>query len=104
MPWRANNTEDIEAVERLVAFNIGVFSDPVYNTGDWPQILKDTLPPDYLPRFTEEESKDILGWYLSILGNENIQLAFRHRGLFRNRRVSDVLERCASRRPLRVRQ
>jgi len=61
MPWRANNTEDMEAVERNAAFNIGVFADPVYTTGDWPQILKDTLPPDVLPRLTEQESKEILG-------------------------------------------
>ncbi|KAJ3905960.1 glycoside hydrolase superfamily [Lentinula edodes] len=61
MPWRANNTEDIDAVERHAAFGIGVFADPVYTTGDWPQILKDTLPPEYLPRLTEEDSKEILG-------------------------------------------
>ncbi|KAJ3734056.1 glycoside hydrolase superfamily [Lentinula guzmanii] len=61
MPWRTNNTEDVDAVERHAAFGIGIFADPVYTTGDWPQILKDTLPPDYLPRFTEEESKEILG-------------------------------------------
>ncbi|KAJ4475646.1 glycoside hydrolase superfamily [Lentinula aciculospora] len=61
MPWRANNTEDVDAVERHAAFGIGIFADPVYTTGDWPQILKDTLPADYLPRFTEEESKEILG-------------------------------------------
>ncbi|KAJ3763081.1 glycoside hydrolase superfamily [Lentinula raphanica] len=61
MPWRANNTEDALAVERHAAFGLGIFADPVYTTGDWPQILKDTLPPDYLPRFTEEESKEILG-------------------------------------------
>ncbi|KAF9067612.1 glycoside hydrolase superfamily [Rhodocollybia butyracea] len=54
MPWRANNTEDMEAVERNAAFNIGVFADP---------ILKDTLPPDVLPRLTEQESKEILDAY-----------------------------------------
>jgi beta-glucosidase len=60
-PWRANNTEDQEAVERHAAFRIGVFSDPVYTTGDWPKIMTDTLPPAILPRFTEEEKKDLLG-------------------------------------------
>ncbi|KAK7054359.1 hypothetical protein VNI00_003553 [Paramarasmius palmivorus] len=59
-PWRANSTEDAEAVERRVAFQIGVFSDPVYK-GDWPKILTDTLPESYLPRFTEEEKRDIFG-------------------------------------------
>ncbi|KAJ4478624.1 glycoside hydrolase superfamily [Lentinula edodes] len=61
IPWRAKNTDDIDAVERHAAFQIGVFADPVFVTGDWPQILKDTLPPDYLPRLTEEEQKDIQG-------------------------------------------
>ncbi|KAJ3889106.1 glycoside hydrolase family 1 protein [Lentinula edodes] len=61
IPWRANNTDDIDAVERHAAFQIGVFADPIFVTGDWPQILKDTLPPDYLPRLTEEEQKDIQG-------------------------------------------
>ncbi|KAE9392129.1 glycoside hydrolase [Gymnopus androsaceus JB14] len=61
IPWREGNAEDIAAVERHVAFQIGIFSDPVYTTGDWPQIVKDTLPPDFLPRFTEEEQKDLLG-------------------------------------------
>ncbi|CAA7270536.1 unnamed protein product [Cyclocybe aegerita] len=60
-PWRANNAEDIEASERHTAFRIGVLSDPVYTTGDWPKIMTDTLPPEYLPRFTEEEKKDLLG-------------------------------------------
>ncbi|KAE9383359.1 hypothetical protein BT96DRAFT_1035873 [Gymnopus androsaceus JB14] len=59
-PWRKGNTEDIAAVERHVAFQIGIFSDPVYTTGDGPQIVKDTLPPDFLPRFTEGEQKDLL--------------------------------------------
>ncbi|TFK50504.1 glycoside hydrolase family 1 protein [Heliocybe sulcata] len=54
-PWRANSTDDIEAVERHAAFQIGVFSDPVYTTGDWPPIMTETLPPSFLPRFTPEE-------------------------------------------------
>ncbi|THU85114.1 glycoside hydrolase [Dendrothele bispora CBS 962.96] len=61
VPWRTNSTEDSEAVERHAAFQIGIFSDPVYTTGDWPQIMKDTLSPEILPRFTEEEKADILG-------------------------------------------
>ncbi|KAJ7176777.1 glycoside hydrolase superfamily [Mycena filopes] len=61
IPWRSNNTDDVLAVERHAAFRIGVFSDPLYTTGDWPKIMTDTLPPDYLPRFTEQEKKDNLG-------------------------------------------
>ncbi|KAJ6498574.1 glycoside hydrolase superfamily [Mycena vitilis] len=61
IPWRANASDDALAVERHVAFRIGVFSDPLYTTGDWPKIMTETLPPEYLPRFTEEEKKDNLG-------------------------------------------
>lgn len=61
IPWRANNTDDIAAVERHAAFRIGAFSDPAYTTGDWPEIMTDTLPPSYLPRFTQAEKKDLLG-------------------------------------------
>lgn len=64
IPWRANNTDDIAAVERHAAFRIGVFSDAAYITGDWPKIMTDTLPPSYLPRFTAAEKKDLLGTVL----------------------------------------
>ncbi|KAF7303811.1 Glycoside hydrolase family 1 protein [Mycena indigotica] len=60
IPWRSNSTDDALAVERHAAFRIGVFADPLYKTGDWPKIMTDTLPPEYLPRFTEQEKKDNL--------------------------------------------
>ncbi|KAG7440794.1 glycoside hydrolase [Guyanagaster necrorhizus] len=60
-PWRSNSSEDALAVERHAAFQIGIFSNPVYTTGDWPDIVKDTLPAEYLPRFTDQEKSDILG-------------------------------------------
>ncbi|KAJ8507773.1 hypothetical protein ONZ45_g9889 [Pleurotus djamor] len=61
MPWRTNSSEDHAAVERHAAFQIGIFSDPVYTTGDWPALVKATLPPSILPRFTKQEQEDILG-------------------------------------------
>ncbi|KAJ7251123.1 glycoside hydrolase family 1 protein [Mycena haematopus] len=61
IPWRSNTSGDALAVERHAAFRIGVFADPLYTTGDWPKIMTDTLPPDYLPRFTDQEKKDNLG-------------------------------------------
>jgi hypothetical protein len=48
------------AVERHASFGIGLFADPVY-TGDWPQIVKDTIPESYLPRFTEQQMTDLKG-------------------------------------------
>ncbi|EJC97654.1 glycoside hydrolase family 1 protein [Fomitiporia mediterranea MF3/22] len=60
-PWRTNTTEDAEAVERNAAFYIGMFSEPVYGSGDWPKLMTDTLNETILPRFTEEEKKEIKG-------------------------------------------
>ncbi|KAK0451435.1 glycoside hydrolase superfamily [Desarmillaria tabescens] len=60
-PWRSNITEDALAVERHAAVGIGLFSNPVHTTGDWPDVVKDTLLAEYLPRFTDEEKMDLLG-------------------------------------------
>lgn len=38
-----------------------MYANPVYVNGDWPQIVKDTLPESYLPRFTEQEMADLKG-------------------------------------------
>ncbi|KAL5480934.1 hypothetical protein ACEPAI_9875 [Sanghuangporus weigelae] len=60
-PWRTNTTEDFEAVERNVAFWLGMYSEPVYGLGDWPDIMKETLNETILPRFTEEQKREIKG-------------------------------------------
>lgn len=80
MPWRANSTADREAVERHAAFGIGKFSDPVYSTGDWPQALKDVLPPSILPRFTKKEQEDILGTteFSSFMHCHEARINYRH--------------------------
>lgn len=65
-PWRTNTSDDALAVERHAAFGIGMFSDPVYSTGDWPALMKETLNEEYLPRFTAKESKDLLGIYVCL--------------------------------------
>ena len=59
--WRLNNTEDAQAVERSAAFHIGLFSGPVYDSGDWPELVKETLNETFLPRFTDEEIAEIKG-------------------------------------------
>ncbi len=61
MPWRTNTTADSEAIERSAAFGIGLFSNPVYVSGDWHELVKQTIPESYLPRFTEEEILDLKG-------------------------------------------
>nr|XP_019003140.1 uncharacterized protein I203_04177 [Kwoniella mangroviensis CBS 8507]OCF66601.1 hypothetical protein I203_04177 [Kwoniella mangroviensis CBS 8507] len=61
VPWRDGNQDDIRAVERHGAYQIGIFAEPIYNTGDWPELIKDDLPPEILPRFTDEQKALIKG-------------------------------------------
>ncbi|KAL5499119.1 hypothetical protein ACEPAH_1637 [Sanghuangporus vaninii] len=59
--WRTNTTDDADAVERSAAFHIGMFSEPVYVSGDWPDLMKETLNETMLPRFTDAEKNEIKG-------------------------------------------
>ncbi|KAL5480917.1 hypothetical protein ACEPAI_9858 [Sanghuangporus weigelae] len=59
--WRMNTTDDAEAVERTAAFHIGLVSEPVYVSGDWSDLVKETLNETMLPRFTDEEKNEIRG-------------------------------------------
>ncbi|KAK6341143.1 hypothetical protein TWF696_008230 [Orbilia brochopaga] len=59
-PWDANDPLDVEAAERAREFEIAWFADPIYKTGDYPASMRAQLG-DRLPRFTEEESKLVLG-------------------------------------------
>ncbi|WWD17113.1 hypothetical protein CI109_101550 [Kwoniella shandongensis] len=62
VPWRGyDNKEDLYAVERHAAYQIGVFAEPIYVSGDWPEILKNDLPPEILPRFSDEQKELIKG-------------------------------------------
>ena len=45
------NTDDLNAVERHQAYQIGIFAEPIYNAGDWPELIKSDLPASILPRF-----------------------------------------------------
>ena len=56
-----NSTEDENARERDVAFGLGLYAEPVFGTGNWPEIALETLPPSILPRFTAEEQSLIKG-------------------------------------------
>ena len=48
-------------VERNAAFWLGLFSEPVYGSGDWPDLVKETLNETFLPRFTDDEMAEIKG-------------------------------------------
>ncbi|KAJ5561770.1 Glycoside hydrolase family 1 [Penicillium sp. DV-2018c] len=59
-PWDEEDARDQEAAQRALEFEIGWFADPIYKTGDYPASMRAQLG-DRLPRFTEEESKLVLG-------------------------------------------
>ncbi|KAJ5541585.1 hypothetical protein N7494_006661 [Penicillium frequentans] len=58
--WDEEDERDQEAAQRAREFEIAWFADPVYKTGDYPASMRAQLG-DRLPRFTEEESKLVLG-------------------------------------------
>ena len=97
-PWRTNTTEDAEAVERNAAFSIGLFSEPVYGSGDWPELVKETLNETMLPRFTDEEKKMIKG-ACEVLDEGSLpSVEYRHTlrycRLLCNRPVSQCMDIC----------
>ncbi|EPQ26450.1 uncharacterized protein PFL1_06098 [Pseudozyma flocculosa PF-1] len=61
LPHRPGNAEDIRAAKRHDAVLLGLWSDPVYSTGEWPAILRETIPTSILPDLTDEDRKLIRG-------------------------------------------
>lgn len=66
----STSTADEQAVERVFEFYLGVFANPIYGTGDFPQIVKDIVSnrsllqgfeTSRLPTFTSEEVERIKG-------------------------------------------
>ncbi|KAK4570185.1 hypothetical protein LTR86_002265 [Recurvomyces mirabilis] len=55
-----NSTEDAEAVQRAWDFNEGLWSDPIYLTGDYNDNVK-AYVSSFLPAFTDGQKAAILG-------------------------------------------
>ncbi|CAJ0940650.1 unnamed protein product [Ranitomeya imitator] len=71
-PRNPYKQEDIDAARRFVMFYAGWFAHPIFNNGDYNEIMKSRilerslaqgLPKSRLPEFTEEEKKRIKGTY-----------------------------------------
>ena len=58
-----NSDKDLQAAAPNNAFDLGFWADPIYKTGDYPQIVKDLLAKENvkLPIFTPEEINKNLG-------------------------------------------
>jgi beta-glucosidase len=52
---KTDSTEDVEAAERTLEFNLGWFGDPLF-FGEYPQSMQQRIG-QYLPKFSEEEKK-----------------------------------------------
>ncbi|XP_018568760.1 myrosinase 1-like isoform X2 [Anoplophora glabripennis] len=66
-----NSGEDVEAAERVLQFNFGLYGNPVYK-GNWPEVIinrvgnrssLEGLETSRLPAFTDEEIQFIRGTY-----------------------------------------
>ncbi|XP_069838750.1 lactase/phlorizin hydrolase-like [Dendropsophus ebraccatus] len=71
-PRNPNKQEDVDAARRYLAFYGGWFAHPIFNNGDYNEIMKSRvkerslaqgLTKSRLPEFTEEEKKRIKGTY-----------------------------------------
>ena len=67
---RSNNDEDRAAAERALQFQLGLYANPIFVNGDYPEIVKALvaqksqaggLNESRLPSFTEDEKKMIKG-------------------------------------------
>ena len=58
-----DSDKDQQAAAAKNAFDLGHWAEPIYKTGDYPQIVKDLLATQgaKLPSFTADEIKKNLG-------------------------------------------
>lgn len=61
VPANPDSPEDVKACGRALAFWLHWFADPIFLTGDWPETMKERVPKDRLPPFSDEEKKLLLG-------------------------------------------
>lgn len=70
MPKNPDNPADWEAAWRALQFTFEWFKNPIFNNGDYPEIMKETidrrsreqgLSESRLPKFTDDEKEMIKG-------------------------------------------
>ncbi|GJJ11058.1 hypothetical protein Clacol_005289 [Clathrus columnatus] len=61
VPFDPNSPSDNELVERYSDFHIGIFSQPIYGNGNYPDRVLDTIPSSILPRLTPADQALIKG-------------------------------------------
>ncbi|GJJ11077.1 hypothetical protein Clacol_005308 [Clathrus columnatus] len=61
VPFDPNSLSDNELVERHSDLYIGIFSQPIYGNGNYPDRVLDAIPSNILPRLTPEDQALIKG-------------------------------------------
>lgn len=66
---KTTNKQDIDAAERYMDFNLGIFAHPIYVDGDYPAVVKEYVAkksaaggiPNRFPSFTAEQKEMVKG-------------------------------------------
>lgn len=61
LPQNPDSAADVEAANRHFQFYIGIFSQPVYGDGNWPTVVRQTIPTKFLPDLTDSDKALIKG-------------------------------------------
>lgn len=75
LSYRPGNADDEEASDRAEAFEVGIFSQPVYGDGNYPKIVRDTLG-SMIPNLTEQDKELIKGSADFYAIGEDFELSF----------------------------
>jgi len=57
IPFNPSSAEDVEATDRYVNFHIGLYAQPIYINGTFPDDVRSTVPEFALKDFSAEEQK-----------------------------------------------
>ncbi|PWN48553.1 glycoside hydrolase [Violaceomyces palustris] len=61
LPYDSASPADVENAARAEAFNVGIWAEPIFGSGDWPKIIKEAVPSDLLISFTAKDKELIKG-------------------------------------------
>ena len=57
--YRKNNKEDQLALKRGMAFYLGLFAQPIHKSGDYPAVVREEVPKEWLPELSKQDQARI---------------------------------------------